>query len=66
MPSPPQWLKLIGKKIELSDALGDEDNILHMLEYPKKRIELLVHILEDESQILHVTAQHLKRQNDCL
>lgn len=52
-------LKLIGKKIELSEILTDEDNILQELQYPKKRIDFIVLLLESEHEILRIVAQHL-------
>ncbi|RMD44415.1 hypothetical protein DV735_g758, partial [Chaetothyriales sp. CBS 134920] len=54
-----QWLKLIGKNMRLSEALTEEDNILHMLQYPEKRIELIVLVLENENEILDIVARCL-------
>ena len=66
MGSSTRRLKLIGKKIQLSEALTDEDNILQQLQYPKKRIDLIVLLLESEHEILRVVAQHLNiRPNAC-
>ncbi|KAJ4525198.1 hypothetical protein HRR78_003344 [Exophiala dermatitidis] len=66
MPSSSQRLKLIGKKIRLSEALTDEDDILQMLRYPKRRIDLIVLLLENENEILHITAHHLNvKTNAC-
>lgn len=66
MQSSAQWLKLIGKKIKLSEALADEDNILQKLQYPKRRIDLIVLLLENENEILHIAAQHLNvKTNAC-
>ena len=59
MGSSARRLKLIGKNIKLSEALDDEDNILQELRYPKKRIDLIVLLLESEDEILRVAAQHL-------
>ncbi|KAK6379389.1 hypothetical protein LTS17_006307 [Exophiala oligosperma] len=56
---PPQRLKLLGRKITLSEALSDEDDVLQMLKYPKRRIELIVFVLENEHRILQIAAQHL-------
>jgi hypothetical protein len=60
MESSAQWLKLIGKKVRLSEAITEEDNILHMLQYPEKRIELIVLLLENENEILDIVARCLK------
>lgn len=66
MPSSSQWLKLIGKKIKLSEAPTDEDDTPKMLRYPKRRIELMVLPLENEHEILHITAHHLNvKTNTC-
>lgn len=66
MPSSSQRLKLIGKQIKLSEALTDEDDILQMLRYPKRRIDLIVLLLENENEILHITAHHLNvKTNAC-
>nr|KAK5449224.1 hypothetical protein LTR18_002313 [Exophiala xenobiotica] len=66
MQSSARWLKLIGKKIKLSEALTDEDDVLQMLRYPKRRIELIVLLLENENEILHIAAQHLNvKANAC-
>lgn len=63
MPSSPK-LKLIGKKIKLSEALTSEDDVLQMLGYPKRRIELVVLLLENENEILHTAALHLNLQTN--
>ena len=59
MESSARCLKLLGKSIKLSEALTDEDNILKELQYPRKRLDLIVLLLESESEILHIVAQHL-------
>ncbi|RMZ82656.1 hypothetical protein DV738_g1636, partial [Chaetothyriales sp. CBS 135597] len=64
MESSAQWLKLIGKNMRLSEALTEEVNIVHMLQYPEKRIELIVQVLENENEILQIVARCLNVKND--
>ena len=59
MESSTRVLELVGRSMKLSDALLDEANILQMLTYPKRRIDLIVLLLEHEAEILQTVARHL-------
>lgn len=54
-------LRLLGgKKITLTEALEEEDNILQELTYPKLRLEFCVYLLKHRHALIDLVAFHLK------
>ncbi|KAH1627748.1 hypothetical protein LV164_006399 [Aspergillus fumigatus] len=54
---------LRGNNISLEDALTDDDNILHRLDYPQKKKELWSHLLSHKSDIEELVSFHLRAKH---
>ena len=57
-------LELIRRDITFAEALSDEDNILHELTYPAKRVQFIVKLLDNDREIINIVAQHLNLEAD--
>lgn len=55
---------LRGNSISLEDALIDDDNILHRLDYPQKQRDFCAHLLSHRRDIESAVSFHL-RANHC-
>ena len=51
------------KSISLEDALTDDDNILHRLDYPQQKEEFWSHLLSYRSEIEELTSFHLSAKH---
>lgn len=60
MPSLPL---LRGNSISLEDALTDDDNILHRLDYPQKQEEFWSYLLAHRNEIERVVSFHLRAKH---
>ncbi|PLN86910.1 kinase-like domain-containing protein [Aspergillus taichungensis] len=54
---------LRGNSISLEDALTDDDNILHRLDYPQKQKEFWSHLLSHQSDIEELVSFHLRAKH---
>lgn len=54
---------LRGNSISLEDALTDDDNILHRLDYPQKKKEFWSHLLSHKSDIEELVSFHLRAKH---
>lgn len=54
---------LRGNSISLEDALTDDDNILHRLDYPQKQRENWSYLLAHKSKIERVVSFHLRAEH---
>ncbi|EAW07717.1 uncharacterized protein ACLA_024320 [Aspergillus clavatus NRRL 1] len=51
------------QSISLEDALTDDDNILHRLDYPQKKKEFWLHLLSHRSEIEELASFHLRAKH---
>ena len=52
-------VELIRRDMAFAEALSNEDNILHELRYPAKRVQSIVKLLDNDYEIIDIVAQHL-------
>lgn len=55
----PTSLPLLKGNITLQEALGEDDDILHQLSYPEKRLDFFYHLFKHRSEIKSIVSFHL-------
>lgn len=52
-------LPLLTGRVTLSEALGEEDNMLEKLSYPEKRLEFCAYLHDHADEIETIVSHHL-------
>lgn len=55
----PATLSLLNGEISLNNALENDDNVLHRLSYPDKRIAFYLHLLLNLDKVAAIVSHHL-------